>query len=173
MRRENLLWIYLLLAALLMGGTGYSQSAADYKMKIEKINKEMAKYMIEGNTEQNLALYTPDAISLPSYEPIHEGIEAIKKASEDMKNSGWKCTMFEPTTLKVIPSGNLITEIGTYKITMVMPDSKKMDDQGKYVTIWEKQSDGSLKVKVETWNTDNNPMSGMQSMGQAGADKKN
>jgi ketosteroid isomerase-like protein len=33
-----------------------------------------------------------------------------------------------------------------------------MEDTGKYLTLWEKQADGSLKIKVETWNTDKNPM---------------
>ncbi|HEY3389647.1 MAG TPA: DUF4440 domain-containing protein, partial [Prolixibacteraceae bacterium] len=124
--------------------------------------KEMVKYMLEGNTEKNLSMYTSDAISMPSYEPMHDGIAAIRKASEEMVKSGWKCNSFEPTTLKVIPTGNLITEIGTYKINMSMPGmDKPMEDQGKYLTIWEKQKDGTLKVKIETWNSDVNPMSTM------------
>jgi hypothetical protein len=32
------------------------------------------------------------------------------------------------------------------------------------MTIWEKQNDGSLKIKVETWNTDTNPWAEMQKM---------
>jgi len=118
-------------------------------------------------------MYTPDAISLPSYEPMHEGIAAIRKASEEMAKSGWKCNSFETTTLKIIPNGNLITEVGTYKINMSMTGmDKPMEDMGKYLTIWEKQKDGSLKVKVETWNSDNNPMSMMHSNEQAGMDTK-
>ena len=67
----------------------------------------------------------------------------------------------------------MITEIGTYKISMTMPNmDKPMEDHGKYLTIWEKQKDGSLKVKVETWNSDVDPMSMMNQMGQKGADKK-
>jgi ketosteroid isomerase-like protein len=37
-----------------------------------------------------------------------------------------------------------------------MPDP--MQDAGKYLTIWEQQSDGSLKVKLEMWNADSYPM---------------
>jgi ketosteroid isomerase-like protein len=130
----------------------------------------MAKDMIAGNTEKNLSLYTSDAISMPSYEPIHDGIASIRKASEEMAKSGWKCNSFEPTTLKVLVNGNMITEIGTYKISMSMAGmDKPMNDQGKYLTIWEKQKDGSLKVKIETWNTDMNPMA---SMDKAGMDEK-
>jgi ketosteroid isomerase-like protein len=137
------------------------------------MNKEMVKYMLEGNTEKSLSLYTADAISLPSYEPMHDGIAEIRKASEEMAKSGWKCQSFETTTLKVIPNGNLITEIGTYKISMTMPGMEKpMDDHGKYMTVWEKQTNGSLKVKIETWNTDVNPMDMMHSMDHAGMEKK-
>lgn len=142
---------------------GIAQTAAEYKAKIEKINKEMTQYMLEGNSEKSMSLYTADAISMPSYEPMHEGIAAIRKANEEMMKSGMKITSFEPVTLKVLVNGNMITEIGTYKISMSMPGMENpMQDHGKYLTIWEKQKDGSLKVKIETWNTDVDPMSMMK-----------
>ena len=142
---------------------GIAQTAAEYKAKIEKINKEMTQYMLEGNSEKSMSLYTADAISMPSYEPMHEGIAAIRKANEEMMKSGMKITSFEPVTLKVLVNGNMITEIGTYKISMSIPGMENpMQDHGKYLTIWEKQKDGSLKVKVETWNTDVDPMSMMK-----------
>ena len=142
---------------------GRAQTAAEYKAKIEKINKEMTQYMLEGNSEKSMSLYTADAISMPSYEPMHEGIAAIRKANEEMMKSGMKITSFEPVTLKVLVNGNMITEIGTYKISMSIPGMENpMQDHGKYLTIWEKQKDGSLKVKIETWNTDVDPMSMMK-----------
>jgi ketosteroid isomerase-like protein len=162
MKRTILKSACLLIVVLFTANVAFSQTDAEYKAKIEKINKEMATAMISGDMEKNLSMYTPDAISMPSYEPMREGIAAIRKASEEMMKSGWKCTAFEPTTLKVMSSGNLVTEIGTYKISMTMPNMEKpMDDHGKYLTIYEKQKDGSLKVKIETWNSDVNPMSMM------------
>lgn len=165
MKTRNLLSFVMLFALVFTAGIVFSQSSQDYKSKIEKINKEMVKNMLEGNVEKSMSMYTEDAISLPSYEPMHEGLDAIRKATEKMMSSGWKCTSFEPNIVKVVPNGNLITEIGTYKITMTMPGmDKPMDDHGKYLTIWEKQKDGSLKVKVETWNSDVDPMTMMKSM---------
>jgi ketosteroid isomerase-like protein len=163
----------VMIVVLFTANIALSQSNSDYKSKIESINKEMAKNMIEGNTEKLLSLYTDDAISMPSYQPIHDGIGAIRKASDEMGKTGVKYNFFTPTTLKVIANGNLITEIGTYKISMSMPNmDKPMEDQGKYLTIWEKQKDGSLKVKVEIWNSDVNPMSMMNQTGQKSMDKK-
>jgi ketosteroid isomerase-like protein len=165
MKRKIALSGCLLIVVLLLANRIYSQTPAEYKTKIEALNKEMAKSMLAGDTEKNLSLYTTDAISMPSYEPMHTGIDAIRKSSEEMKKSGWKCLSFEPTTLKVIVNGSMITEIGSYKISMSMPGmDKPMDDHGKYLTIWDKQKDGSLKIKVETWNTDVNPMAMMDDM---------
>lgn len=150
----------VMIVALFAAFTMYSQqSAKDYQLKIESLNKEMTKYMLEGNLEKSLSLYTTDAISMPSNEPMREGIAAIRKGAEEMAKMDMKVTLFEPTTLKVIPDGKLITEIGTYKIKLTMPGvDQPVEDHGKYLTLWEKQTDGSLKVKVEIWNSDVNPM---------------
>ena len=132
----------------------FSQSSAEYKTKIESMNKEMAKNMLSGNSAKNLSLYTDDAISTPVNETMADGLPAIKKSNEDMMKSGMKITAFEPTILKVMINGNQVTEIGTYKFSMTMPGTDKpMDDHGKYLTVWEKQKDGSLKIKIETWNS--------------------
>ena len=163
MKKLSILSFCLLLTVFFAVNAAIAQTAADYKAKIEKINKEMTQYMLEGNFEKSMSLYAADAISLPSYEPMHDGIAAIRKASEDMMKTGVKITAFEPVTIKVQVNGNMITEIGTYKISMTMPGMESpMQDHGKYLTIWEKQKDGSLKVKVETWNTDVDPMSMMK-----------
>ncbi len=139
----------------------YSQSSAEYKTKIESINKEMAKNTLSGNSAKNLSLYTDDAISLPANEPMADGLPAIRKSNEEMMKSGVKVTAFELTTYKLMVNGNQVTEIGTYKISMTMPGTDKpIDDHGKYLTVWEKQKDGSLKIKIETWNSDVNPMMG-------------
>jgi ketosteroid isomerase-like protein len=154
--KRSLIMIVALFAAITM----YSQqSAKDYQLKIENLNKEMTKYMLEGNLEKSLSMYTADAISMPSNEPMREGIAAIRKGAEEMAKMDMKVTLFEPTTLKVIPDGKLITEIGTYKIKLTVPGmDQPVEDHGKYLTLWEKQADGSLKVKVEIWNSDLNPM---------------
>lgn len=174
MKKINLASVSMLMFLLFASSIAFSQSASEYKTKIEALNKDMCKNMIAGNNEKNLALYTEDAISLPSYAPLQEGIAAIRKASEDMAKSGWKCIAFETTTLKVIPNGNLITEVGTYKMSGSMANmDKPIDDHGKYLTIWEKQKDGALKIKIETWNSDVDPMSMMKMSDQPKTEKKN
>lgn len=168
------LFFSMFLLVILTVGNVLAQSENDLKAQIEKRNKQMTEYMLKGDIEKNMTLYTDDAISMPSYEPMHQGIAEIRKANKEMAASGWKFDSFEPTTVKIIPMGELITEIGTYKVSMTMGGTNEpMKDMGKYLTIWEKQKDGSLKIKVETWNSDMDPMNMLKSAGkQADLDKR-
>ena len=139
--------------------SGISQTNEKYKEQIEKLNKEMVAAMLSGNTEKSMSFYTSDVISMPNYEKMLEGKDALRQSNEAMTKAGWKVTSFEPVTLKVMGCDKTIAEIGTFKITFSiegMPEP--IQDIGKYVTIWEKQADGSLKIKIETWNSDINPM---------------
>jgi ketosteroid isomerase-like protein len=151
--------MYSVLVVALFSANSQAQSEAEYKAKIEKMNLAMKEAMLSGNADANLAFYAKDAISLPSYEPMIEGVDALRKSNEAMKKSGMKVVKFEPTTYKVNVSGNLVTEVGFYEIGFTYPGmDKPIEDKGKYLTVYEIQPDKSLKIKIETWNTDKNPM---------------
>ncbi len=135
------------------------QSGDKYRELVEKMNKEMAQAMIEGNHEKSMSFYAKDVISLPNYDKMLKGLDALRKSNEAMEKAGWKVKAFEPETLTVTSCDNMITEIGTFKISFAMEGMEHpIEDIGKYITIWEKQDDGSLKIKVEIWNSDTNPM---------------
>lgn len=118
----------------------------------------MSDDMVKGEYNASLGMYVDDAYSLPSYAPMIKGIEAIKKSSMEMANSPIKIKSFELMITEIIPGGKLYIEIGKYKMTMDMAGMPEpFEDHGKYITVWEKQKSGSLKIKVETWNSDINP----------------
>lgn len=140
----------------------HAQSLEKIQEKIEKMNAEIIDEMLKGDYSASLKRYTEDAFSLPSYSPMIKGLEALKKSSMEMANSPMKITSFELKTKEIIPGGDLYVEVGKYTMTTEMEGmAEPWEDHGKYVTVWEKQKDGSLKIKVETWNTDTNPWSGM------------
>lgn len=159
MKKGLLKFGMLLLFVLLAATKGFSQTNDELKAKIEAINKQMESAMLTSDMEKSLSFYTADAISLPEFGKMREGIDAIRAAETEEMKSASKVTSVEFVTLKVSSCENLVTEIGSYKITLTVPGKPDpINDQGKYLTVWEKQPDGSLKVKVETWNTDINPM---------------
>lgn len=136
-----------------------AQSDAELKQKIEKINKDMAKAMIDGNFDANMAYYSPDVISMPANQKMLNGINEIKKSHDEMVKEGWKFKDFKTEIKEVSSHGDIVTEIGTYQAAFTMQGmEKELKDEGKYLTLWEKQADGSLRVKAEIWNSDKNPM---------------
>jgi ketosteroid isomerase-like protein len=159
--------LFAILFALVFTATLINaQDIAELKEKVQMMNDMYADVMINGDASTLWQHYTDDVISMPSYEPMMKGIDACKASYKRMMESGMKMTAFKTTVTDVMQSGNMVVDIGTYEITMMIPQmgDQPWSDHGKYMTIWELQADGSLKVKVETWNTDVNPWEEMQKM---------
>lgn len=156
----SILFTFLFIASLTN-----AQDMDELKKKVQEMNDMYAEKMISGDVDELWQHYTDDVIAMPSYEPMIKGLEANKKSWEGMKQSGVKMTAFKTTVTDLMKYGDLVVDIGKYEITMSIPGmDKPWDDHGKYLTLWEIQEDGSMKIKVETWNTDVNPWMEMEKM---------
>ncbi|MEX2190430.1 MAG: DUF4440 domain-containing protein [Bacteroidota bacterium] len=122
------------------------------KALIDEYNAIVMDGMLSGNNEKVWPYYTDDAIQMPASGPMLKGKEAIKNFSDEMSKMGMKFTAVEFATTEIGGSGTLAYEIGTYKMSMELGPTK-MEDNGKYMTLWKKQADGSWKVYAETWNS--------------------
>ncbi len=128
------------------------------KTKIESLNAEMAKFMVSGNVNQIMKYYTTNAIILPNYGKKLSGKAAIKKSWEDDMKSGFKFKQVTFKTNSIEKAGNFFYEIGEYIMIMTVPGvPQEVTDIGKILIIWEKQGK-EFKIKVEMWNTNENPM---------------
>jgi ketosteroid isomerase-like protein len=97
------------------------------------------------------------------------GKDAILEGNKKDFESGIKYHSFHARSTDVFGSGDITYEIGTYELTLTVPNmTNEIKDHGKYLNVWQKQSDGSLKLRADTWNSDVNPMS----MNQADAKSK-
>ena len=153
---------FFLIALILISSSIFAQDVDKVKAKIEEMNKVYTKAMIDNDIDKMLSMYTNDIISMPSYQPAVKGIAKVKELSEMQAKSGWKTTQFDLSITDIIVQGNLAIEIGNYNMKMTGPDVPEWADYGKYITIWEEQKDGSMKIKVETWHTDTNPWAQME-----------
>ena len=137
-------------------------SAGDLKDEINKINRELERNMLSGNFKEQLKFYTDDAYSLPNFSPMMHGMDEFLHSHKQAEAMGMKVKKFKLETVDILDGGNFVVDIGKYSITMTMegmPDP--IDDAGKYLTVYERQEDGSLKIIAETWNADENPMENM------------
>jgi len=156
----------ILLSFLFVASLVNAQDNAELQKKVQSMNNEIAKLMLSGDEDAMWDFYSEEVISMPSYQPMMKGMEACKESSAQMMESGVEITAFETVNTDLMVSGDFVVDIGTYNITMTMPQmgDQPWNDNGKYMTIWEMQEDGSLLVVAETWNTDNNPWMDMQEM---------
>jgi len=129
---------------------------AKIRKEVEGLVEKSSKDMMAGTMDTTLSQYTDDAVSMPNNGPMLKGKPAIKAYFQQMMN-GVKFSNVSFTTTDVFVGGPYVTEIGTYAMTMSMPNMPEMSDKGKYITVYERGKDGKLKIKAETWNTDTMP----------------
>ena len=131
--------------------------------KVEEWNNQFSAAMITNDRAKMLSFYADDAYSLPSYSPMLVGKKAIENSMNMDENSDMKITSFKFNTKDLWISGDQMCEVGTYDLSMTMGKSAKTTvDHGKYLTIYQKQKDGSWKIKADMWNTDLNPFASSQ-----------
>lgn len=160
---KKLLVLLILIPVMLINA---QMSVDEVKEKIKTLQKESVEYMLAGDSESGLKFYCEDAYSLPSYHPIMHGMAEFKKSAEEFSTSGMEFKSFELTTVDVMMCGNLAIEIGTYTMTMEMPQMPMpYEDKGKYLNVYNILEDGTIKIKVETWNSDINPWEDMMKAG--------
>lgn len=156
MRARRLVLTLSCLSLLLAMPVAASDDAL--KEKVATLGEELAAAMVAGDVDAMMSFYHDDAISLPNYGPRMDGVAAFRQAHEESSAMGMEIVSFESTPTEVWTAGDQVIEIGQWQIEMEMNDQPLMNDHGTYLTIWEPNEDGVLKVKVETWNTDVNPM---------------
>ena len=130
--------------------------AAKIRKEVEGLVQKSAKDMVAGITDTTLSQYMDDAVSMPNNGPLLRGKPAIKGYFQQMMN-GVKFSSVNFTTTDVFVGGPYIYEIGTYGMTMTIPNMPEISDKGKYITVYERGKDGLLKIKAETWNTNAPP----------------
>ncbi len=145
-------------------GSAFAQdNLSEVKKYIKDIDAKMEAAMMQGDLSGMNDYYADDAISLPSYEPMMKGKAKIIQKAKDDKGKGLKFNSVKFTPQDIYGTNELCYEIGTYDITMVMPEMPQpVTDKGKYLTVWKKTDDGKWKVVAEMWNTDKNPWMDMK-----------
>lgn len=98
--------------------------------------------------------YADDAVQLPPNGPIRVGKEAIHSALR----TDFDQYIHEAADVAedVRVAGDLAFARGTYttKMTPKVPGAAVIDDKGKWLTAYRRQSDGSWKIVVDIWNSD-------------------
>jgi ketosteroid isomerase-like protein len=133
-------------------------SAADTKGAIEQtlrdLDDQWSTTAGAKDLEKTVSFYSTDAMVMPTNAPAATTKEAIRKVWQDLLAASGLAIRWRTTKVEVAASGDLACLSGTYELTMNDPSGKPISDQGKYVEVWEKQSDGKWKCGTDIWNSD-------------------
>ena len=114
--------------------------------ELDTINAGPGRAYVEQDAESLAAYYTDDARLLFHGAPIIRGRAAIDGPMRDSVAGGPQVLRFE--TGEVIVDGSLVIDIGA----IVGPSSRS-----KYVAVYQRQADGSLKIVVDAATSDGMP----------------
>ena len=146
-----------LLAALFASCAPPAPDVAQIRKTIEGMTAQMQQEMESGLMDTTMARYADDPVSMPNFGPMLTGKQAMKDYFGEMHEMGITLKDVTFTVVDVQVGLPYAYEIGTYKMTVSMPGMADTPDEGKYLTVWQKQADGSWKIKVETWNNNMRP----------------
>ena len=98
------------------------------------------------------ALYTADAVLLAPGLPVAHGPEAIQAVFQGFVDAGAESLRLETTSFE--EQGDLVVEVGRYTLGLRLPDGESVTDVGKYLVVFARQADGSLRFKYDAFNSD-------------------
>ena len=116
---------------------------------VQWLNAEQAK-----DVDTVLSFFADDASSFPPNASIVTGKEAIRAHLSEAFSRRDFAISWQTTKVEVSRSGDLAYSHGTYEETVNDPEGNPVTDKGKWVTVWEKQPDGTWKVVADIWNSD-------------------
>jgi ketosteroid isomerase-like protein len=154
MRRITLrAFVTLLLASLFILAGGNLMAADNATAKtLMNLDNEWSKAAVAHDMEKLASYYADDAHVYPPNQPAITGRAAAKEAwskmlADSSTNISWKSTAAGA-------DGNTGWTTGTYELHFKGPDGKPASENGKYLCVWRKESNGKWKALYDMWNSD-------------------
>lgn len=148
--RKYLVCILVLIATSIAVSGQTNQAAID---AIRLADQGWLRVFAGENLKESVNFVLSTGSVLAPNAPIATGPEEIGKlfagffALPDLKIE------WTPSKIDVARSGEMGYSTGAYRMSFKDPSGKTIEDHGKYVTIWKKQS-GKWKVAYDIFNTD-------------------
>ena len=125
-----------------------SEALADVRRAIDKGNAQWSESWAKGDAARVAAIFADDGVQLTGNGKIFKGPQQIsehQRAAMQSVDPGVKVTVATGT---VWLDGDTAYETGKYKYEY-KEKGKPATDEGRYVTIWKRQKDGSWKLAMD------------------------
>jgi uncharacterized protein (TIGR02246 family) len=120
---------------------------------IDHVRESHVAALNAGDVDAWTGQFTEDAVQMPPHFSANAGKQAIRAWNAGFLNL-FGC-QFSLEVDEVRVAGQWAFERGRYTITLVpKAGGPSMDEAGKYITIYQRQADGSWKMARDIWNSD-------------------
>jgi ketosteroid isomerase-like protein len=140
--------IYLAVILSLISGVANSEQLD--KADVEKLDALWSNSYTDDSTGKLMTLYSDDAIMFPPSSEILEGKSDISAYLESMKSVGVKEYSISNVDLNV--QGNTAYSTELWEATRVDASGNSIVLEGNITNVFEKQENGSWKIKYQSWN---------------------
>ena len=120
--------------------------------EVAAMNAGYSKAVANQDMDEVMALYAEDARLLAPNAPIAEGRAAIQAVLQSYLDAG--VNSLELQSIDVLNDGALVVDIGRYVLGMQPPGADPVRDEGKYVVVFRREGDGTLKIVADAFNSD-------------------
>jgi uncharacterized protein (TIGR02246 family) len=127
-------------------------TAFDFRAAIQKAITEFESAARAKNASKLASFYAADATLMPPGSPMIKGSTKIQGFWQSFLDAG----ATDPTLriVSVESSGDFAYEIGTWEATMPKREGGTGRVSGKYLVVWKRQNDGSIKMVADIFNSD-------------------
>lgn len=150
MNNRDLFFAILLTCA---GLTSLAHETDNFKDKIQSINNEIEKNLIDEKVNGVLNYYTTESVVMPEFHKTLYGKENIHLYFQywlDMVNvNSFKRTIYEIHTI----NNGFLLETGTFKNNFTQANNDSFLYEGKYIRIWNIGDKDSLTIISEIWGS--------------------
>ena len=140
-----------LLGALLLAACAAPTPPADPEVLMEA-DRAFAADVAEGGSEAWASWFAEDGRMVRPGDGLIQGREAIRSVMTGLDDPSTVLS-WAPDHAEIAASGDLGWTTGTYTSEGAGPDGEVVRGQGRYVSIWRRQSDGTWKMVRDIWNT--------------------
>lgn len=148
---------FLLIASLTLSGcmstTPAAQDTSAVRARIDEGVAAWTAAVNRGDMAAVADLYTEDAMLMPPNGAALRGRDAVRTFFVEALSS------LSPRDVKLSSDevevcGDSAYEVGRYQMTVQPSGGAAMNDRGKYLVVWRRQSDGSWKIARDIFNSD-------------------
>lgn len=120
--------------------------------EVERVVAEFSKLFAGRDVDALVAMYDEEAKMLAPGAPLIEGRAGVREALEGLFAEGAQTLEFE--TSDVYESDALVVEIGLSTLVIQPEGADAVRDVSKYVVVYRRQADGTLKLLVDAFSSD-------------------